>query len=331
MAIADWLTQAGDRLVAPLADIQLLLSPSPQERQRDPRLATAEPARRENVRRAAQEWRQRCAADPDDVALFYFAGHGLERTRSDAVLPTSDFGDDDANPLLNAIDVNNLFLGMAPTASRPRMARTQLWFIDACRAYPGEFERFEALRAPDVFAIDLPDLDERCAPIYFGSVPGGSAYSIAGERTLFSRALLESLDRCGGQLLEGRRRWVVTASSLLNGMKASVDRLNASEGSRQRVLLGGQLEDPGRQIAYLAAVPEVDVRLELVPRADGVKLSFHNTDGDLMLDADPLDPNPYECRWKAGSYRLRSTPELAGVDREVPVRPPSFEWQAEVP
>lgn len=330
-AIAQWLEHAGRRLAAPLGSVRLLLSPSPEELRRDPRLAGAEPVTRENLRRAAVDWRHECENDPDDIAFFYFAGHGLQRTRSDAVLLTSDFGDAGGNPLFNAVDVNNLFGGMAPTANRAQMARTQLWFIDACRGYPSAFDNFETLGASEVFAVELSDSDERCAPIYFGAVPGGSAYSIAGERTLFSRALLESLDRCGGQLLEGRNRWVVTAGSLLRGMKATIDRLNAEEGCDQRVWDGGQMEDPERRIVDLAGVPEVDVRLELVPTAGGVSLSFHDSSGQPMLVADPLDPNPYRCRWKAGSYRLRTTPRLTDIDPEVPVRPPSFDWQATVP
>jgi hypothetical protein len=98
VAIAEWLRNAGSRLETPLASVELLLSPSPGERRDVPGAAEAEPATRENLRRAALEWRAKCAEDPENVALFYFAGHGVERTPRDAVLLTTDFGDADGNP-----------------------------------------------------------------------------------------------------------------------------------------------------------------------------------------------------------------------------------------
>jgi hypothetical protein len=331
VAVADWLRNAGPRLAAPLASVRMLLSPSPGERSAVRGAPEAEPATRENLRQEALAWRRDCAEDPDNVAFFYFAGHGVERTRRDAVLLTADFGDAEGNPLFNAVDVNNLFGGMAPTPSHPDMANTQLWFVDACRVFPSAFRNFETLNAGNVFEVELSKRDRRCAPIYFGAGPGGEAYALAGDQTLFSRALLDSLDRCGGRLLEGRNRWVVTVDSLLQGMRAAIKRLNAEKGLDQELWDGGQMEDYARRIADLADIPEVDVRLELVPTAGGVSLSFSDPGGQPVSVPDPLNPNPFECRWTAGSYQVRTQPQLPEVDRLMPVRPPEFEWQARVP
>lgn len=332
-AVKDWLEAAGERLAAPLGKVQLLLSPSPGELQRDPGLAGAEPATRESLRRAALAWREDCASDPENVAFFYFAGHGVVRTRWESVLLLSDFADAPGNPLFNAVDVNNLFGGMAPTVARPDMARTQLWFLDACRVFPTQFDNFETLAASEVFEVELPDSDRRCAPVYFGASQGGAAYAVRGARTLFSRALLDSLDGAGGEKLEGENRWVVTAGSLLRGMQAAVDRINAEEDGDQAIIGGGIAEHPERQIVELAGVPSVDIRLELEPahRAGEVALSFHGPDGEPKDVPSPLDPNPFRDRWQAGSYRLHTTPAIAGVDPEVPVRPPAFRWKARLP
>jgi Caspase domain len=330
VAVADWLQSAGPRLAAPLASLRLLLSPSPDERANVAGADEAEPATRENIRQAALAWRQACVEDPDNVAFFYFAGHGVERTPRDSVLLAADFGADDGNPLNNAVDVNNLFGGMAAGLTNPSMAHTQLWFVDACRVYPSEFRNFETLHAPPVFAVELPRKDRRCAPIYYGAGPGSEAYALTGDRTMFSLALLDSLERCGGRLLEGRNKWVVTVDSLLQGMRTAIERLNAEKGLDQEVWDGGQMQDHQRRIVDLPGVPEVDVRLELVPAADGVSLAFSDPDGEPVPMPDPLDPNPFVDRWTAGSYELRTRPELAGVEGRVAVKPPSFDWQANV-
>lgn len=332
-AVKDWLEAAGERLAAPLESVRLLLSPSAVEIESDRRLADAEPATRESFRRAALAWREDCASDPDNVAFFYFAGHGVVRTRWEFVLLLSDFADALGNPLFNAVDVNNLFGGMAPTVSRPSMARTQLWFFDSCRVFPSQFDHFETLTVPGVFEVEMPDSDRRCAPVYFGASQGGAAYAVPGGRTLFSRALLEGLDSAGGEKLEGENRWVVTAGSLLRGMQAAVDRINAEEDGDQVITGGGIGEHLDRQIVELSDVPTVDVRLELVPahRAAKVTLAFHGPDGEPKDVPIPLEPNPFRDRWQAGSYRLQTTPAIAGVDHEVPVRPPAFKWRATVP
>jgi hypothetical protein len=36
---------------------------------------------------------------------------------------------------------------MAPTAERPEMARTELWFLEAYRNFPSAFDNFETLSA----------------------------------------------------------------------------------------------------------------------------------------------------------------------------------------
>jgi hypothetical protein len=333
-SIMQWLEAAADRLVVSLGSRRLLLSPSPGELDDRPDLAEqAGVATRENFRTAALEWREECADDRNSIAFFYFAGHGVQRTRSDAVLLMRDFTEGGGNPLYNAVDVNNLFGGMAPTARRPDMARTQLWFVDACRGFPSAFDNFQALRASEAFEVELSDRDDRCAPIYFGALPGSDAYSITGRETLFSKALFESLRDAGGERAPDQQDWRVTIGSLLRGMQATIDAINAEEGSDQAVWDGGQTPRPGTPILKLDHVPEVRVQLELRPAAavDQVALAVQRPDGSPVPVPSPLNPNPFATRWPAGVYRMGATPQGAGIDEDLwPVMPPAFPWSGEV-
>lgn len=333
VSVANWLTSAGNRLAVPLATCRVLLSPSPNEFDDLPDFEQMSVATRENFRQSALAWRDDCATDRDNISLFYFAGHGVQRTRSDAVLLMHDFAEGGGNPLYNAVDVNNLFGGMAPSVERPAMARTQLWFIDACRGFPSAFDNFERLAATEVFEVVLSDHDDRCAPIYFGALPGSNAYSIKGKETLFSRALLDSLRDAGGERAPGQQSWYITAGSLLRGMQAMIAEINEAEGSNQEVWDGGQMPRPDTRIVRLDHVPQVRVRLELVPptAADRVVLGVLDPNGMRIAVPNPLNPNPFKDRWPAGVYHLAATPPTPGILSEpLPVMPPAFPWRAEV-
>jgi len=334
VSVARWLEMAAGRLMVPLGTCRVLLSPSPNELDEIPQIARdAEMATRENIRRAALAWREDAATDRDNVALFYFAGHGVQRTRSDAVLLAHDFAEGGGNPLYNAFDVNNLFGGMAPSVERPAMARTQLWFIDACRAFPAAFDGFERLVATEIFEVVLSDRDDRCAPIYFGALPGASAYSIRGGYTLYSTALLESLGDAGAERPPGQQSWFVTAGSLLRGMQAVIAEINEAESSDQRVWDGGQMAGPETRIVELDHVPNVRVRFELLPRtaAERIVLEVVNQGGAPAGVPSPLTPNPFKDRWPAGVYQLTATPPTPGITSEpLAIMPPSFPWRAEV-
>jgi hypothetical protein len=327
-----WLRAAGDRLAVPLGTVRMLVSPSPGELARDPGLEGRPGGGREDLRQAALAWREDCASDPENIALFYFAGHGLERSKRDMVMLCSDFGDLSGDPLYNAVGLHNLYFGMALADERPRMARTQLWFVDACRVHPRAFAQLVDPEASKPFESRPPRSERRCAPVYFGALPGEAAFAIPDERTFFNQALIESLDHAGGVKDEGGTEWKVTANSLLRGMQAAIEPINARLGTEQEIWDGGQMEDPDRRIARLDGVPEVDVSFELAPAAAAamVDLAVSDLAGKSML-GPRLSPNPYSDRWPAGPYTMEVSPAIPGVEPFLPVRPPNYKWRANVP
>src|SRR5688572_2824070 len=71
--LADWLVDERSRdQVTPLGSVELLLS-WPDAKFRD---VEVDPADQANFDDAWMRWYDRCAEHPDNVALFYFCGHG---------------------------------------------------------------------------------------------------------------------------------------------------------------------------------------------------------------------------------------------------------------
>src|SRR5206468_1724289 len=82
VAMFEWLINHQEFLPLPLMSCRLLISASPDE------LASNAPPRGyaeatlEEVLAAASEWRRAAASNRDNVTIFYFAGHGVQRTRT---------------------------------------------------------------------------------------------------------------------------------------------------------------------------------------------------------------------------------------------------------
>src|SRR5258706_503636 len=93
----------------------------------------------------------------------------------------------------------NIAGGKVPTAIFPDIARTQLYFVDACRITPQEFRQFERMPTYGVFDAEVNDVDDRKAPIFYAAIPGTAAVGRSGKQSLFSDALLQCLEGAAGE------------------------------------------------------------------------------------------------------------------------------------
>jgi hypothetical protein len=136
---ANWLL---DNLVGddfrPLGSLELLVSAAgPILFPVDEDTTEVERATFGNVRRAFELWRKRCGSNPDNVALFFFFGHGC-RIQADDVLLLEDVCDAEAGFFDNAVDFGATYRAMSACA-----AGIQCYFIDACRDVPDYLDDLE--------------------------------------------------------------------------------------------------------------------------------------------------------------------------------------------
>lgn len=129
---------------------------------------------------------------PDDDAVFYFAGHGLQLGGENWLVGT-DATLSDADALAKqAVNLNAVISGLE---GHVRMA---LLFIDACRNNPlaGKLEGTAALSAG--LAPVEPSGDG--VMVAFAAAPGHVAYDGAGEHSPFAVALLDHLGDPGASV-----------------------------------------------------------------------------------------------------------------------------------
>jgi hypothetical protein len=333
--IVDWLASA--LLPVPLATCRLLLSPSPAEAAL---AGTAAAATVDNLLVEADLWRQDASTNRDNVTLFYFAGHGIQRTKEDAVLCLQEFRKTPGPALRETVDLATIRAGMSPAPGRDDIARTQFYFVDACREQTVEQSKFEPLETSAVFDKDLAGEDDRASPIFYSSISNHPAMSVPGGQTLFSTALIDCLRGAGGDSLgedaAGNSRWGVSVAGLNRALAMRIADLNRQHGADQTYTTGGQFADA--TICLLPGAPMVDVALLIDPvAACAVGQLTVVADGNVVTlnRPAPLAPHPLREQLPAGLYNVVlsfTPPSPPFVDRQKfqTARAPRAEWKVRV-
>jgi hypothetical protein len=332
--IAEWLSraEADKRLPRRLATLRLLLSPAPTES-----LPATAAATLTNTRDALREWRKDCNTQRDNVGLFYFAGHGVQRSKEDAALCLEDFLDPNGTLLERAISISDIRDGMAPGPGFEQIARTQMYFVDACRVQPAALANFVTPSTSTVFNATLSGNDDRSSPIFFASVSNKAALSIPAKQTLFSMAVLECLEGEAGEVVDelpnGDPVWGVTVNSLNEQLCLyKINQLNQDFGADQTYAPGGASRPT--VLCTLPAAPKVRVRLLLDPAAASNDATF-TLQGPTPIVLSPFQPHPLDQMLSGGMYTLvvdfpASHPTYRTTKRQWQIKPARFERTVKV-
>jgi hypothetical protein len=326
-----WLIDRRKQLPKKLATIRLLLSPSAAEASKIAEgmaeikqaltgegvtlIDTPSRCTLENFVGEARRWRKDAISEIDDsnVTFFYFAGHGIQRKNNDPVLLVEDFGNPDAGMVARTVEFNALFEGMAPLRDPlKKMARTQLYFVDACRVRPDDLTKYKFPSIADIFDVELGGEDKRSAPVFYATVSNTKAYAKSGQQTLFSEALIACLDGLAGtptneEDAEGYARYSVSIYSLAEALNAKAESIR-SLGVDQEIYPTSNGRD--EVIVKLEKPPEVECTLHVEPEpaARLVSVNLQDSVGTLVpgWSLAPVDPNPYRGPLRAGFYHLEA-------------------------
>lgn len=124
-----------------------------------------------------------------DVALFFYAGHGLQVSGVNYLLPTDAVLEDDTSLDFDAVSLNFVLRQLS------RDTKVRLVFLDACRDNPllfsGDEPRFQAIKG--LAEVHFEDAGNGTL-VVFATSPNEVAYDGSGEHSPFTAALLEHLD-----------------------------------------------------------------------------------------------------------------------------------------
>ena len=313
--LAEWLmAEQIDNEIAPLGTIELLASPTVTPSVTTPHgTVSVEAPTFAEVQKAFDRWYERCDTHADNVALFFFSGHGCVQ-RNQLVL-LEDVGESPLRFFANAIEIPTLADGMA----RCR-ARTQCFFIDACRSVPDAL-----LDMADVKTNILiqPHLHHqfREHPIIFPAARGTSAFGVPTGRTVFTEALIQALSGGAAKQRDVVGRWEITTDQIAPAIN---DLLRWYGVDCQRP--AGSGECSGTPIRRLRTPPKVPFRFGCLPAEALSKAHFSLVDlaGGFHLRRGP-EPTPWEDAATATVCSLQALftgSEFAGAQEQVPLTPP---------
>jgi hypothetical protein len=224
-----------------------------------------------------------------------------------------------------------------------------LFFIDTSRTTFENVLSYELSNSTPVFDADRLGIDDRCAPVFYASQPGGHAYSIVGQQTLFSAALLECLNGAAAVPASLQTSndtssdldslsWEITVSSLIDGLGDVLARRRAEKSAeyekhnvKQEYTVGGVVRDA--VIRKLDGAPTVPVYFDFEAgeqTAEAERIEFVNDLDDTVATFDPkVQGSSIQLQLPAGLYRaVMSIGSTRRRTRIRLVKPPREIWKA---
>src|ERR1035437_3878017 len=229
---ANWLRTNLSNPAAPLGSVELLLSPTNYQQPGATPVQQVDAATMQNIKASFNSWYGRCNANKDNVAIFYYSGHGLEDEIM--VLLPEDFGEPSQNLWDNAIDFTATWYGMAECS-----AKTQCYFIDACREKSIDLLKTSKLDAHALKTTQLVTFPERDGYVLKGAPLGRQAHGPASGVSYFTQTLIACLNGVGASHKVGSK-WIVTTDSLTGAAVRFMKRMKIAAVPKVACSKGGE-------------------------------------------------------------------------------------------
>lgn len=283
-----------------------------------------ERARMPAVTQAVIDWMGRAGRNTENLALFFFCGHGLAFGEAETSLLLEDFGGNTTDPMDEAIAFEQMRMGLM----RRCEATYQCHLIDACRTpvTKGFLDAYGSKSTGKAIASSglSRELRDKVAPVFFATDIASSAYGLTGQPSLFTQALLRAMR--GPACREKDDYWEIQAPALAEGINKCIATLNY-----QTQLQYCQPIANGRELALhrLRTEPEVVVKVFTRDPANLPKSVLACLrEPDFHMERTEM-PAPWWVALPRGKYRFEARlatdkTQLLG-EREMDVVPPGKE------
>lgn len=323
---AAWLLRDYRRENLPLSSLRVLLSAAPTEdiNQTIKDLLKGDSrATRLNVERMFHDFMDAAASHTDNVAIVYVVGHGVQFSKSGAVLLLNDFADPQHRhaKYTGAVDMRSMHDAM----NHENTAQTQFWFVDVCRDLSGDATHYEKLAG--VLEGDVRRTGSaKTSPLFLSASSGQSAFARPHKLTLFCEALISGLKEGHAARSEGERNspWRVSVNTLLEYLPEAVQSLAEAEEAQQLVECTGKITNA--VFHECPKPPDVDLTISIRSGLNSSNYTANLKHRGAMVYANH-STWPLKARVAAGLYTIEvTTLTPPGTDEDcLNLQPPSRE------
>lgn len=310
---------AGERAgswAKPLGSVEVLASQAPGT---DPVFGQpVDQATRSNIVQAYGNWKNRCSTRADNVAIFYFCGHGLDK--GEHFLLAQDFGKVPFNPWEGSFAFD-----MTRRAFFGCKADTQLFFVDACRQLTSDMILMDVPLNP----IEPPSLRARDCRFNLtqkAAAANENAYGPKDGVAFYTQALIGALT--GNASNNDDSQWRVNTGTLAAKMNSFLQHVAPAEGYAQRCI---STTSDVVDIVHFEHPPVVPVTIGCLP--DNALALAHLAYENLQTNQEQVrvpEAMPWKVNVEAGVYRLKATfsgGEYQPASVVKPITPPFFNQQ----
>lgn len=264
---------------------------------------TPDRATMRQVKKAAARWYAAAKSHPDNLAIFYFCGHGVSSGDVHSLL-LEDFGADQLDPFNSgAIDAEAFMDGL-----RQNDARSQLFLLDACRTVDHQsFGHLGAQRGtPIISGAAHANLGTIHQAALWATALGLQAYGRTVQESLFMEAMLASMNGAGSMQDVNDGSWVIQPDMLKRGIDFLIQR---TYGTQVQYATLDRLVQ-GFAVHVLPGNPVVPVKVSCRPANKTDETELRCSSGDIRL-AGPS--HPWHLDLPHSSYTFEAVSGLRGV------------------
>jgi Caspase domain len=242
------------------------------------------------------------ALDGADVALFYYAGHGLQAKGQNYLLPVTAAPKTETDLDFEAVSLDLIMKQMQ------RMARVNLVILDACRDNPLA-RSLKASSRSAAIGQGLARVEDTAGMlIAFSTQPGNVALDGTGRNSPFTKALLTHIEAPGATISD------IMIEVRKQVMAETAERQVPWENSS---LTGKFYFRPGAQVA---AVPPAGGPRESIGVSDAAL--DHTFWTSVAQSNDPALYREYLRRFPGGTYASIADAKLQALLQPRPAAPP---------
>jgi hypothetical protein len=282
--------------IAPLGSVEVLISPV-QGQELDLDGFEAKNPTRAAIADSYRTWKQRSEEHPDNIAIFYFSGHGIEKDNQ--FLLAADFNPDPDVAKDGAFDIDRTI-----SAFKRSRIGTKLFLIDSCRS--GDIRLLTTDFTPgSLGSVDYLQPEFGQMLVQKAKGVGASAYGPKDGESLYCRAITAAFNGAVANNDEGAG-WKVNVSDISSKVSHILENMPENKLANQGCWNANNCMN---DIIKLVRAPQLPMIVKCDPDAALPHAKFDCY--DLDKDAHLCEREPHPSEWlvhvRAGYYRLSAT------------------------